>query len=346
MIRYLAPDALRNWVQQLFESVDMPSRDAAATARMLVQTSLWGIDSHGVARVPHYLARLTRGSIAARPALSFDRSAAGTGTVDGAHGLGFVVCEYAMMRAIELARESGIGAVGVKNSSHCGAVGLYARQATDAGMIGVAFTHSDSFAVPFGGKAKFFGTNPIAIAIPSGTPERPFCVDMATSIIPWNRIANAKRENRPIPPGLAVDEGGHDTTDPHRVAGVKPMGEHKGYALAFAIDMLCGPLNGMAFGPHLTPMYTELDKRRQLGSFLLAIDPQRFAGGAMLFGAVAAAMAEVKQQPGVMSPGDPEYRCAQERARTGIPIEPGLREEYLHWAKELAVPAPPELTVM
>lgn len=343
MIRHVAAGALQDWVQAMFVSVGMRAEQASAAARMLVQTSLWGIDSHGVARVPHYLERFTRGSIVAAPVLTFEASAAGTGTVDGGNGLGFIVSEYAMARAIELARGAGIGAVGVKNSSHCGAVGLYARQAAATGLIGFAFTHSDSFVIPYGGNRKFFGTNPIAIAIPTSDPARPFCVDMATSIVPWNRIANAKREGRSIAAGLAVDAAGQETTDPNHVAAVRPMGDHKGYALAFAIDMLCGPLNGMAYGPHLTPMYTELDRLRHLGSFMIAIDPQRFAGGAALATVVAAAMAELRRDQGVMSPGDPEYRCADERGRTGIPIEPGLHAEFSHWADRLKVPLPDTL---
>ncbi len=344
MIRHVTAGALQEWVKALFGAVGMPLDQATGAARMLVQTSLWGIDSHGVARVPHYLERFTRGSIVAAPKLSFERTAAGTGTVDGGHGLGFIVSEHAMARAIELAQESGIGAVGVRNSTHCGAVGLYARQATAAGLIGVAFTHSDSFVIPYGGNQRFFGTNPIAIAIPTPNPERPFCVDMATSIVPWNRIANAKREGRSIGPGLAVDAAGQETTDPNHVAAVRPMGDHKGYALAFAIDMLCGPLNGMKYGPHLTPMYTELDRLRRLGSLMIAIDPQRFAGGATLAMAVASAMAELKRDQGVISPGDPEYRCEDERTRDGLSIEPGLQAEFAHWAERLKVPLPASLT--
>lgn len=345
MIRYVPAPALRDWVRSVFISVGMPPEDASISAGMLTQTSLWGIDSHGVARVTHYLERISRGSINPVAKLAFARSASGTGTVEGDHGLGFVVSRFAMDRAIELARDSGVAAVGIRNSSHCGAVGLYARQATAAGMIGIAFTHSDAFAVPFGGKQRFFGTNPIAIALPTPTPDRPFCVDMATSIVPWNRIANARRENRPIPSGLAVDAEGNDTTDPHQVAGVRPMGEHKGYGLAFAIDMLCGPLNGMGFGPHLTPMYTHLDEHRRLGSFVIAIDPQRFAGGAMLATVVATAMAEVSQQPGVICPGDPEYRCEEERTQSGIPIEPGLLAEFTLWAERTRIALPSQLQV-
>jgi ureidoglycolate dehydrogenase (NAD+) len=339
--QFIPAPVLEAWIKSALAAVNVAEDGAALTARMLVQTSLWGIDSHGVARATHYLNRLTQGSIAGRPDLRFTRTAAGTGQVDGGHGLGFVVCEYAMRQAIELAREAGVGAVGVANSSHCGAIGLYTRQAASAGMIGIAFTHSDSFVTPHGGNRAFFGTNPISIAFPGPDLERPLCVDLATSIVPWNRIMNARREGRAVAPGLGVDAAGVDSTDPEKIVAVKPTAEHKGYALAFAIDMLCGPLNGMAFGPHLTPMYTQLDQPRRLGSFMLAIDPARFAGGAVLAAALLAAVTEVKtQKEGVLAPGDPEYRTAEERGRKGIPIEAGLWAEMTTWSSRLNISPP------
>jgi ureidoglycolate dehydrogenase (NAD+) len=119
------------------------------------------------------------------------------------------------------------------------------------------------------------------------------------------------------------------------------MAEHKGYSLAFAIDMLCGPLNGMAYGPHLTKMYDQLDEHRRLGSFFLAVDPSRFAGGAVLAGVLVAAIAEVKaQKEGVQAPGDPEYRTAETRGRVGIPVEPGLWAEIADWSGRLRIPLP------
>jgi len=340
-LRHLPAPALLEWGTAALAAAGVPPEDAAQTTRMLVQTSLWGIDSHGVARLPHYLNRITQGSIAVRPELAFKRTAAGTGQVDGGHGLGFVVCEFAMRHAIGLSGEAGVGAVGVANSSHCGAIGLYTRQAARAGMIGVGFTHSDSFVTPHGGTKAFFGTNPISIAIPGTDPERPFCVDMATSIVPWNRIMNARREGVSVPVGLGVDAEGRDSTDPARITAVKPMAAHKGYALAFAIDMLCGPLNGMTYGPHLTKMYEQLDQRRRLGSFFLAIDPARFAGGAVLAGVLVAAIAEAKaQKEGVLAPGDPEYLTAETRTRSGIPVEPGLWAEIADWSGRLRIPLP------
>lgn len=340
-IRLIPAGTLADWIATAFRAVGVPEADAHLTASMLAQTSLWGIDSHGVARATHYLSRISQKSIVPSPVLNFTQTAAATGQLDGGHGLGFVVCERAMGHAIELARQAGTGAVGIANSSHCGAIGLYTRQAARAGMIGIAFTHSDAFVVPYGGNKAFFGTNPISIALPAPNPDEPFCVDMATSIVPWNRIMNARRENRPVPLGQGVDAQGADSTDPHLIRAVKPTADHKGYALAFAIDMLCGPLNGMTFGPHLTPMYAQLDEHRRLGSFMMAIDPKRFAGGAAFAAVLAIAISEVKSQnTEILSPGEPEYRTAAQRSRNGIPVEPGLWEEISTWSERLNVSKP------
>jgi ureidoglycolate dehydrogenase (NAD+) len=340
-IRHVAPGPLQTWVTEAFRAVGMSEPDAAKSAALLVQTSLWGIDSHGVARVPHYLNRLTRGSIVAQPKLAFESTAAATGNVDGGDGLGFVVCDFAMSKAIACARTSGVGIVGIRNSSHCGAIGLYTRMAAAEGMIGIAFTHSDSFVVPHGGTQAFFGTNPISIAIPTPDPARPLCLDMATSVVPLNRIMNARRENQPVAPGLGVDAHGKDSTDPHEIVALKPMSGHKGYAMAFMIDLLCGPLNGMAFGPHLNKMYGELDAPRRLGSLMIAFDPARFFGGSGLALAAAAAMAEVKTQGrAILFPGEPEYLSEAARSRSGLPIESGLWEEFAEWSRRLALPLP------
>jgi ureidoglycolate dehydrogenase (NAD+) len=339
-----APD-LELWVTDAFISVGLTESDSRLAAIMLVQTSLWGIDSHGVARVPHYLERISTGSIRAVPQMDYTATGAATGSLDGDHGLGFIVCQRAMEEAITLAHAAGVGVVGVKNSSHCGAIGLYTRQAVKAGMIGIAFTHSDSFVAPHRGKSAFFGTNPISIAIPSTDAQRPLCLDMATSIVPWNRIMNARRENSSIPFGYGVNRLGEDTTNPHEVTAVKPMADHKGYAMAFLIDMLCGPLNGMAFGTGLTKMYEQLEEHRRLGSLMIALDPGRFSGGSTLAAQVAAAIAAVTgQNEGILYPGEPEYISAESRGQCGIPIEPGLWPQMEHWSSRMNIPLPQTIT--
>lgn len=328
------------------QALNFTRRDAEQIATSLVQTSLWGIDSHGIARLGHYLSRIEAGSIEARPKIRVKRTGPCTAQVDGGHGHGIVICHRATEEAIALARRNGIGAVGVANSSHSGAMSVYGRRIARAGLVGIVFTHSDAFVAPHGGTKKFLGTNPICITVPTSNRDRPLCLDMATSAVPFNRIVNYRRENRPLQPGWALDQRGRPTVDPHVVGCLLPLAGHKGYALAFMIDLLCGPLNGMPFGPHIPAMYQRLARRRKLGSFLIAIDAARFAGKKNL-SAVATRMAKearaqprIKARESVLAPGDPELLTAERRLREGIPIEPGLRQEIERWSKRLGVTLP------
>jgi ureidoglycolate dehydrogenase (NAD+) len=333
--------AVAEWAAACLRAVRVPARDAQVVADALVQTSLWGIDSHGVLRLTHYLNRLQRGSIRADAPGRIEESGPCTASVDGEHGLGIPHAQRAMERAIALARASGLGAVGVRHSSHCGAVGLYARQAAAAGLIGIAVTQASSIVVPHGGQRGYFGTNPIAIAFPRG--GEPLCLDMATSQVAWNKVVNARVEGRPLAPGLTVDGDGRPTTDARRASALVPLGGadygYKGYGLAMMIDLLSGALNGMAFGPRLTRMYEDLDQPQDLGHFVLAIDPQRFAGGPTLEATVRAMCEDVvRAGDSVQLPGDPELRAERERRVHGIPFERQALADIRDWSARLGVP--------
>jgi len=331
---FLSAECLRRAAIEQLTACGLSLPHATLVADSLVQTSLWGIDSHGITLLPHYLRRLKAGSIKAKPRIRFTGTGPCTGTLDGGHGLGMVVCQRAMHEAILLAKSNGVGIVGCYHSTHCGAIGLYGRQAAQAGLIGIAFTHSDAFVAPHRGKRAFLGTNPICMAVPSES-GLPVCLDMATSATTMNRLLNARREGEPVNQGVGLDDRGQPTTDAKAVHTLLPLAEHKGYALAFLIDILCGPLNGMPFGPHIPAMYGDLSARRYLGSLMMAIDPQRFAGGQTLPAVVAEMALEARQEPSVSAtdevlvPGDPEYRTEQVRARKGIPIPAGLYQELL-----------------
>jgi ureidoglycolate dehydrogenase (NAD+) len=325
----------------------MPESDARLIADSLVQTSLWGIDSHGIARLPHYMERLRRGSIVAQPVVREERTGPCTAQVNGGHGHGIVIAHRASQLAARLALESGIGAVGVADSSHCGAMALYTRPAARDGHVALAFTHADRMAAPHGGIRPFFGTNPISIAFPRANGE-PACLDMATTSIPWNRVMNARREGHPLPEGTALDERGQPTTDAQTARALVAVGGpeygHKGYGLALMIDLLCGPLNGNPFGPHIPGMFDRLDDHRRIGAFFIVIDPNRFAGGALLAQVVNEVAGALALEPGSpRMPGDPELEHERSRRVTGIPVEPGLAAQMRDWSTRLdivSLPAP------
>jgi ureidoglycolate dehydrogenase (NAD+) len=329
---------IQAWAISAFKSSGVSQEDAEIITNALVNTSLWGIDSHGVARITHYLGRLENGTINKTPHLNLIRTAAATAQLDGDDGHGIVIMTNATKHAINIAKESGVGVVGIQNSSHCGAIGLYTRQITEAGMVGMAFTHADALVVPHGGKKPFFGTNPISIAFPTEKNDEPICLDMATSIVPWNYMMNAKREKLKVPLGLGVDKDGNETVNSEDIVAVKPMADYKGYALAFLIDMLCGPLNGMNFGPNMTSMYRDLNKKRKLGSLVLAIDPARFGGRDNIRMIGTAIINQVRTHgDNVLFPGQPEYISKKIRQEKGIPISEAIAADYKKWSDKLGL---------
>jgi ureidoglycolate dehydrogenase (NAD+) len=252
----------------------------------------------------------------------------------------------AMEVAMEMAKAHGVGVVGVGHSSHCGAMQLYTRAAARHHLIGIAMTHSSSVVVPHGGKSKYFGTNPISIAVPRASGE-PVCLDMATSQVAWNKVLNARIEGYALDPGVAVDAEGNPTTDPHRARSGIPLGGptygYKGYGLAFMVDLLCGVMNGMTFGRHINSMYEDLDRPRKIGHFLMALDYGRFAGADTLEETVDAVVADLRTQGSdIMYPGEPEERAQKVREVEGIPIDNEAAADMVEWSRKLGVPPPLE----
>ncbi|MGZ5114184.1 MAG: Ldh family oxidoreductase [Usitatibacter sp.] len=336
-------ERLTAWAVACLEKVGVPPPEARLVGESLVQTSVWGIDSHGVLRLTHYLKRMTLGSIKAAATPVVMRTGPVTAQIHGEDGLGIVHATLGMETAIEMAQETGVGVVGVGHSSHCGAMGLYTRMAARQHLIGIAMTHANAIVVPHGGRERYFGTNPISFAFARKGGE-PVCLDMATSQVAWNKILNARIEGRVLEPGVAVDADGNPTTDPNKArAGIAlggPTYGYKGYGLAFVIDLLCGALNGMTFGRHLTPMYEELDRPRKIGHFLMALDPGRFAGGETIEATVDAVVKDLRTQGEILFPGEPELLEEKIRLVEGISIDDEALKDMREWSSKLGVPPP------
>ncbi len=303
-----------------------------ATTRALMHASRVGVDSHGVRLVPHYCKVMAGGRVNPRPNVTTKRTAAATGTVDGDDGLGHLTSYRAAAFAVDLARESGIGAVGAVRSSHLGAAGAYAVAIAEAGMIGFATTNTDSVVGLFDGTKAFHGTNPLAFAAPVAG-EKPWLLDMATSSIPMNRVLLYRSLGQTLPEGVAADTGGLATRDPHSAEMLLPLGGEgygfKGAALAGVATLFSAILTGATLDPDFIPMVGDVDMStpRGMGHFILAVDPERFGGRETFASGIAGYLAALRGVPPVengrvMAPGDREWETEARRAREGIPVDP------------------------
>lgn len=323
---------LTGFAAACLEKLGLGAADARLVAESLVQSNLRGVDSHGIVRLPHYATRLRNGTVKARPNISVARTGPSTAMVEGGAGMGQLVAARAMHEAIALAKETGVGAVGARNSSHCGACAYFVELAVKAGMVGVALTHTDSIMVPPGMKNIFLGSNPIAFGAPGGD-EPPVIIDMSTTHAAWGKVIVARQEGKPIPPDWGVDSNGKPTTDAAQVVGLAPTGGHKGYALALMIEILCAHLTGVPFATHVTKMYGELERPRNLGHFMLALDIARFTDPAAFRAQLDLFVREIRAQPPAdpsrppLAPGDPERLTSARRSRDGIPLPENLIAE-------------------
>ena len=204
---------LQGWVASVFRQLEVPAADATLAAEVLAAADLRGIDSHGVARLPTYVAMLQLGAINPRPALSIVRQSASTATVDGDNGLGLVVGPKANDIAMDKAATAGTGWVSVRNTNHYGIAGYYALQAVGRGLIGWSMTNTTAIVAPLWGAEARLGTNPISIGFPAGA-EPPIVLDMATSAVAYGKIEIAARKQEHIPQGWAIDSAGNPTLDP------------------------------------------------------------------------------------------------------------------------------------
>ena len=331
----IAHHKLTDFAARCLEKLGLVAADAKLVAETLVASNLRGVDSHGVVRLPHYATRLRNGTVKARPTIDARRTGPSAAVVEGDAGMGQLVATRAMQEAISLARGSGVGAVVARNSSHCGACAWFVEMAVKEGMVGLALTHTDPIMVPPGMKRIFLGSNPIAFGAPGGDGP-PVIVDMSTTHAAWGKVLVARQEGKPIPPDWAVDAQGKATTDAAQAVGLAPTGAHKGYALAMMVEILCAHLAGVPFGLHVTKMYGELDKPRNLGHFMLALDIARFTDLAAFRSQIDLLLHEIHGQS-ALAPGEPERLTAARREKEGVPVGDATLGELNALAAQLGV---------
>lgn len=325
----LMPNKARTILQKLFEALGVPSEDAFVVADSLVAASLRGVDGHGIARAKEYIERLSAGTI--RPSVDPEvlKELPSLLLVDGKNGIGQVVAWKVMQVCIERAKRHGICVAAIRHTNHIGMTSYYPLAAARKGLIGFCLSNASPSMAPWGGRTPAIGTNPLALAFPGTQDGEELVVDMAMSVLSKSEVRAAAREGRPLPPGCAVDSEGRPTTDPAGAleGALLPMGGHKGYALAVAVEALAGVLSGSGFGRGVGStfdLYRPSDTGNLLGavdlSFFLPLDEFRKRLGSLKEDLKSVPLAAGFWE--VLVPGERAARCERVRSCEGIPISP------------------------
>lgn len=352
-------DALRAFCVRVFEKLHLPTTEAEITTDVLLAANLRGIDSHGVARLRRYVKGLQDGVMLAQPEEKVISETATIALIDAGAGLGQPVSYRAMKLAIEKAQKYGTGFVTVRNSNHYGIAGYYAMMALQHGMIGISMTNAAVLVVPTFGRDATLGTNPIAMAAPTGQ-ERPFVLDMATSTVPRGKLEVYNRQGKPLPLGWATDETGTPTTDAAHVldnmlarrgGGLLPLGGageefrgYKGYGLALLVDILSGVLPGAGYANNIYPKTPEgKPLPADVGHFFGAIKVEAFRPLDEFKATMDDIIRRLKDTPKaegadrIYIHGEKEYEEADRRAKEGIPLGPKVEADLRAIAQKFGV---------
>jgi uncharacterized oxidoreductase len=340
---------LERFGRALFVAAGIGEEDAAAVAASLVAANLRGHDSHGVMRIPFYIAAVHEGRLRPGADLETVSETAAALVCDAGWGFGQVQARRLIERLVPKAQALGVAGGAIQRSGHIGRVGEYAEQAAAAGLAMIAMVNTHGAAprvAPPGGKRPRLGTNPLCIGVPAG--GEPIVLDFGTSATAEGKVRVKRIAGQQCPPGWLLDADGKPTTDPNVLyrdppGSILPMGgdqAYKGFGLALVIDMLAGGLSGgWCARPNPDP---------PLGNDVLFIllDPARFGGTEHFLREVTSVAAHVRgcaPADGVreiLLPGDPERRTLTERSSSGIPIDDGNWRQLVDLAAKLRVSLP------
>lgn len=339
-------DDIERFITSCLSKAGADQNSAQVVSKSLVETSLRGVDSHGIRLLPHYVKTLEGGRVNGHPKIKFSSLAMSTGTVDADNGFGQVAGLRAIDEAIKIADKTGIAAVTVVNSSHFGAAGSFTLAAAERGFMGVAVCNSDALVVAHDGIDPFHGTNPISFAVPV-RGEKPYLLDMASSSIPWNRVLQYGLIERELPEGVAIDGNGDMTTSAAEAQALLPLGGvefgYKGAGLAGICDVLSAAISGMKFS-HQLYNFTGPDysTHRQLGQFYMVMKPDAFIPADVFDQQMKTYLHDLRNQkskPGtrILAPGDREWAVEAIRSARGIPMDPAVWDIFADLARSLNV---------
>jgi uncharacterized oxidoreductase len=332
-------------IRELVRGFGSEEREVELVTENLIQANLSGHDSHGIGMLPRYSEAWAEGGLKPNAHIKTLMDGGALLRIDGQAGFGQVVGHEAMTLAIERAKKFGSCIMALGNAHHLCRIGAWAEMAVAEGFVAIHFVNviSRPIVAPFGGRDARFGTNPFTVGIPVAG-RHPILLDFATSVIAQGKARVAHNKGEKVPLGRIIDDRGVDSDDP-AYAVVEPLGailafgEHKGYGMAVACELLGGALAaGLACGGPAT------GERRVLNGMLtIILDPKTIADVATFERETLAFLDWVSASPPragfdkVRLAGEPEREWRAKRLAEGIPVDVNSWNEILAAAARLKV---------
>lgn len=355
MTKNFALSSLQDFAERAFLSVGFSPENAKISSDFLTRADLRGVDSHGIARLSGYIRLVESGRLNTQPKFGWKSRFPTQAQLDADKSIGFLSARSAMLKAMEMAENYGVGMVAVKNSNHFGIAGQYGLMAAEKGMIGMALTNASPLVAPTHSTERMLGTNPISVAIPA-QKNKPFVLDMATTTAANGKLEILQRKKQEAPEGWIQTVEGNTTKNASELSNggaLRPLGSfpelgsHKGYGLAALVDVLSGVLSGANFGPWVPPFVSFLPLAQQsvgegIGHFFMAFRVDGFMDQSEFLSRMDHWMdrfrnARKLDANDILVPGDPEWKMEEERLEKGIPLLLPVLEDLNLLAEKLGI---------
>ncbi|MEE2658235.1 MAG: Ldh family oxidoreductase [Candidatus Latescibacterota bacterium] len=341
-----SPDTLTEVGVSLFTACGCSAEDAHTVTEHLVESSLFGHDSHGTLRFYEYVEQIRDGIFAPQGTPKVVQERGVTAVIDGGGTMGQIGGRFAVEVAAAKARELGVASIGLRNCAHLGRIGAYPLALARQGLVGLAFVNAGRLGrqiAPYGGLDGKLSTNPVAFAAPRSGHD-PILVDMTTSVVAEGKVRVYSNRGDHLPEGWIIDRDGEPSTDPADYLGedggaILPLGgvvAYKGYCLSMIVEIFGGIFSGQGTAAGDRIMQSN-------GLLLTAYDPSFFAVYSdyqrEMEGLVAHVLSSrVDPRIGeIKLPGEPEFRSERERRAQGIPIDDTTWARICERARELGL---------
>ena len=326
---------LKRFCTDAFRKFGFSEQEATIITDVLLLADLYGIDSHGTQRLVRYHKDIVKGLICvdAKPEVVFETPV--SAVIDAHDAMGQVVGHAAMEMAIEKAKKTGIAIVSVRNSTHYGIAGYYAKMACDQGLIGISTTNTTAIMVPTYGRKAMLGSNPIAIACPAD--PQPFFFDASTTVVTRGKLEVYNKLDKPLHDGWAIDSTGNESTDAAKVigciiskegGGILPLGgsqedsgSHKGYGWGMVSELFSSIVSlGM------TSDLTNVGGKGGICHGFMVIDPAIFGDAQAIKDHLSVYLEKLRNSPKaegqerIYTHGEKEIAAMADRMENGIDI--------------------------
>ncbi len=336
------PDSLKAYIANVFSKVGVDRQGANSIAELLVHADVRNVHSHGVIRTIPYIDKIRQGGASKTSSYKIVHETPNTAVIDAEGGLGALAGEIAVKMCREKAKKNLISMVSVRNSNHFGMAGHWAMKLAGDDMIGFACSNTDPSMSPPGAIVPFMGNNPFAFAFKASEKYPEVCTDMATSAAALGKAKDMAKRGKQIPEGWLLDKNGNPTTDVNECFMLVPMAGHKGYGIAFVVEMFATLLSGGVLSPDINnqdlPDVPELSSQC-FGCINISAfrDLNEFHKSSEKYIEDIHALPMKEGMGTAKYPGEIEYGCKLYNLENGVVLPANLIDELINLGTELGL---------